>query len=236
MTDLFLAYTGIIAGFNPVVNVGMRSAQDFQETDLSSWFDKLLSSRYSKLSHPSIAKGGEMNNKNHSSGNYGRFFIMIGVSMVLMYLMTYLNSYDILEHAWFSETRLFMTMIMGSVMTVVMLLFMLKMYRNKRANFLIILGAILMFGSGLFLVRSQATVTGVDYMEAMIPHHSIAILTSERSKIEDLRVRELADDIIAAQVREIKEMEWLLEDIKINGVVSTTEEAQQRPVPDFSGE
>jgi hypothetical protein len=159
---------------------------------------------------------------------------MIGVSMVLMYLTTYLNSFDILDHAWFSETRLFMSLIMGSVMTVVMLLFMWKMYHNKTANLAIILGAVLVFTSALFLVRSQTTVTGVDYMEGMIPHHSIAILTSERANIEDLRVRALADEIIAAQVREINEMEWLIEDIKANGIATTSEEAEQRPVPDFA--
>jgi len=119
-----------------------------------------------------------MKNSNHSKGNYGRFFIMIGVSMVLMYLTTYLNSYDILDHARFSETRLFMSLLMGSVMTIVMLVFMWKMYRNTTANILIMIGAVIVFGSSLFLVRSQTTVTEVDYMEAMIPHHSIAILTS----------------------------------------------------------
>ena len=176
-----------------------------------------------------------MENSNQSKGNYGRFFLMIGLSMVLMYLLTYLNSFDILDHAWFSETRLFMSLIMGSVMTIVMLLFMRKMYRNRMANILILIGAIILFGSALYLVRSQVTVTGVDYMEAMIPHHSIAILTSERSQIKDLRVRELADEIIAAQVREIKEMEWLIEDIKTNGIATTEDEADGRPVPDFSG-
>jgi hypothetical protein len=87
----------------------------------------------------------------------------------------------------------------------------------------------------VWLVRSQVTVDGVDYMEGMIPHHSIAILTSERAGIEDLRVRELADEIIEAQRREIKEMEWLIEDIKTNGMAQTQEEADTRPVPDFSG-
>jgi hypothetical protein len=176
-----------------------------------------------------------MENSNQSKGNYGRFFLMIGISMVLMYLLTYLNSFDILDHAWFSETRLFMSLIMGSVMTIVMLLFMRKMYRNRMANILILIGAVILFGSALYLVRSQVTVTGVDYMEAMIPHHSIAILTSERSQIKDLRVRELADEIIAAQVREIKEMEWLIEDIKTNGIATTENEADGRLVPDFSG-
>ena len=73
-------------------------------------------------------------------------------------------------------------------------------------------------------------------MRAMIPHHSIAILTSENAQIEDLRVRELADEIISAQRTEIKEMEWLIDDIAANGVADTPEKAQARPVPDFNGE
>ena len=69
--------------------------------------------------------------------------------------------------------------------------------------------------------------------EGMIPHHSIAILTSERSEIEDVRVRKLADEIIKAQRIEIAEMKWLIEDIEKNGAATTEEEAKQRPVPDF---
>ena len=159
---------------------------------------------------------------------------MIGTSMVVMFFLMYLNSYQLLDHAWFSETRLFMTLIMGTGMMAVMLFFMRAMYANNRVNAAIFIGAGLMLLLSVWLVRSQATVTGVDYMEGMIPHHSIAILTSERAQIEDPRVRELADEIIEAQRREIKEMEWLIEDIKTNGVAETQEEADARPVPDFS--
>ena len=173
--------------------------------------------------------------RNEAGGSYIRFFAMIAAAMVLMFFLMYLNSYRILEHAWFSETRLFMTLIMGASMMVVMLSFMLAMYRRAKANAAIYAGAGLLFILALWLVRSQVTVSGVDYMEAMIPHHSIAILTSERAGIEDPRVRELADEIIAAQRREIKEMEWLIEDIKTNGIASTVEEAKKRPVPDFTG-
>ncbi len=74
-----------------------------------------------------------------------------------------------------------------------------------------------MFAAGLWLVRSQVTVNDVDYMEGMIPHHSIAILTSERAGIRDMRVAELAGEIIEAQRREIREMEWLIADIRDNG-------------------
>lgn len=160
---------------------------------------------------------------------------MIGTSMVAMFFLTYINSYQILDHAWFSETRLFMTLIMGAVMTGIMLAFMLKMYRNARVNAAIFIGAALLLLGAVWLVRSQATVTGVDYMEAMIPHHSIAILTSERAQIEDPRVRELADEIIEAQRREIREMEWLIADIRANGVAASPAEADARPVPEFSG-
>lgn len=171
---------------------------------------------------------------NHNSGSYRRFFIMIVTSMVVMFFLMYLHSYKILAHAWFSETRFFMTLIMGGAMMIIMLSFMLHMYMNKRTNLLIFGGGALLLLAGVWLVRSQITVTGVDYMEGMIPHHSIAILTSERAGIEDARVRKLADEIIKAQRTEIKEMEWLIEDIKQNGVARTEAEANARPIPDFS--
>ena len=175
-----------------------------------------------------------MEQNNSKQGNYLTFFMMIGTSMVAMFFLMYVNSYQIFDHAWFSETRLFMTMIMGAVMMVVMLFFMRGMYTNSRANAAIYIGAVLMLLLAVWLVRSQATVTGVDYMEGMIPHHSIAILTSERARIEDPRVRELADEIIQAQRREILEMEWLIGDINANGVARTEEEADARPVPEFT--
>jgi hypothetical protein len=159
---------------------------------------------------------------------------MIGTSMVVMFFLMYFNSYQILDHFWFSETRLFMNLLMGASMAIIMLAFMRGMYKNQKANLAIFLGSAILFLSALWLVRSQVTVTGVDYMEGMIPHHSIAILTSERAQIEDPRVRELADKIIEAQRREIKEMEWLIEDIKANGLAQSPAESEARPVPDFA--
>jgi FlaA1/EpsC-like NDP-sugar epimerase len=174
------------------------------------------------------------NNQNPSE-KYIKFFAMIGTSMLLMFGLMYVNSYQILDHARFSETRLFMTLIMGGSMMIVMMAYMFGMYQNKKVNIAIFIGAILLILSSIWLVRTQATVSDVDYMEAMIPHHSIAILTSERSNIRDIRVRELADEIIEAQHREIKEMEWLISDIRENGIAASEEEAEARPIPSFSG-
>lgn len=159
---------------------------------------------------------------------------MIATAMIAMFFLMYLNSYQILDHAWFSETRLFMTLIMAGAMMIVMLSFMLDMYGDRITNLAIFIGAGLLLLASVGLVRSQITVSGVDYMEGMIPHHSIAILTSERANIQDLRVRELADEIIDAQRREIREMEWLIADIRANGIAASEAEAEARPVPDFS--
>lgn len=176
-----------------------------------------------------------MGQKRGGQASYWRFFAMIGVSMVVMFVLTYVHSYQLLEHAWFSETRLFMTMIMGAAMMIVMLAFMLGMFDDRRVNTAVFIGAGVMLILSIWLVRSQVTVSGVDYMEGMIPHHSIAILTSERARIKDPRVLQLADQIIEAQRREIREMEWLIADIRANGVAETEEDAKARPVPDFSG-
>ena len=166
--------------------------------------------------------------------SYWRFAAMIAASTAVMFGLMYLNTYA-WEHVRWSETRFYMAFIMGAAMAVVMLSFMLNMYQDSRINSGIFAGAAIVFVLALWLVRSQSTVDDRSYMKAMIPHHSIAIMTSERAGIEDVRVRQLADEIITAQRREIKEMEWLISDIAENDPASTEAEAAARPVPPFEG-
>ncbi|KIZ44803.1 membrane protein containing [Rhodopseudomonas palustris] len=148
---------------------------------------------------------------------YGRFAAMIATSTVIMYGLMYLNTFA-LDHIRYSQTRLWMALLMGAVMAIIMLLFMLRMYENKTTNAVIVVCAAIVFGLSLWLVRSQTTVYDIDYMKAMIPHHSIAIMTSERAHIRDPRVRKLADEIIESQVREIGEMDQLIVDLEKNPV------------------
>ena len=147
--------------------------------------------------------------------SYLRFGAMITASTLLMYILMYLNTFDF-DHVWFSQTRLWMALIMGASMAIVMLLFMWTMYPRKSANIVIFLAGVGVFSGALWLVRSQQTVDDVAYMQAMIPHHSIAIMTSERAHIRDPRVRELANNIIESQVREIGEMERLIANLRRN--------------------
>lgn len=144
---------------------------------------------------------------------YKTFFSMVAASTVVMYALMYLNTYQP-DHIFFSQTRMWMAVIMGAAMAVCMLAFMRKMYADKRKNIAIVASCALLFALALWLVRSQETVDDVSYMKAMIPHHSIAIMTSMRAHIKDPRVRELADKIISAQVREIEEMKQLISDIE----------------------
>ncbi len=167
----------------------------------------------------------------HSSA-YWRFGAMILTSMAAMFVLTYVNSYD-LSHVRWSETRFYMVFVMGAAMAVIMLGFMWRMYRNPAMNVAIVVGSIIVFALAIFLVRSQTTVQDQSWMRAMIPHHSIAILTSERAEIDDVRVKELTREIIEAQRREIAEMEWLISDIEENGPALTQADADARPVPDF---
>ena len=145
--------------------------------------------------------------------SYKLFVGMIATSTAVMYVLMYLNTYA-WDHIWWSETRFYMALLMGATMAMIMLGFMLKMYKNKKANAGIFATSVGVFLGSLWLVRSQETVQDVAWMKAMIPHHSIAILTSERAEISDPRVRKLADEIIEAQRREIAEMKQLIADLE----------------------
>lgn len=140
---------------------------------------------------------------------YPKFFTMLAVSFVVMYVVMYLNTYE-LDHVYFSLTRFYMTCLMIASMAVVMLLFMLKMYKDKKKNFAILSSSFLLFLGSLYLVRAQKPVDDVLWMRAMIPHHSIAILTSERADIKDPEVKRLAESIIKAQRKEIEEMKQMI--------------------------
>ena len=169
------------------------------------------------MQHQSEAMKHSEKEMNHSrKGKYARFLAMVATSTALMFAVSYLNTYAG-DHVFFSETRSYMALLMGATMLVVMLAFMLKMYKDPTKNLMLVAGAAVVFFAALWLVRSQRTVDDVSYMRAMIPHHSIAILTSERAQITDPRVRKLADEIIESQRREIAEMKVLIADLEARG-------------------
>jgi len=175
---------------------------------------------------------GHQGGGDDSRRRYVRFGAMIASSVLVMYLITYLNVFSV-SHIHFSEERVYMALTMGGAMGVEMMAWMWGMYADRRWNVGVIAASVLVAAVATFLSQSQLLVEDGNYMRGMIPHHSIAILTSERAGIRDVRVRALADQIVEAQRREIAEMEWLLQDIAEHGEATTAEQAADRPVPSF---
>ena len=165
-------------------------------------------------------KTGEGHDGTSGGMSYWRFLTMIATSTAVMFGLMYLNTFAV-DHIFFSETRFWMAFVMGASMAVIMLSFMMGMYKDPKKNAAIFAGSAAIFGVALWLVRSQQTVDDVAFMKAMIPHHSIAIMTSERAHIRDPRARELAKKIATAQRREIAEMRYLIADIEENGTRSS---------------
>ncbi len=157
----------------------------------------------------------ETNRMENGKNHYTKFALMLLFSFVAMYITMYFNTYEI-DHVYFSLTRFYMACLGISAMAVIMLLFMKGMYRNKMKNIAVLLSSLILFVSALTLVRTQTPVDDVIYMKAMIPHHSIAILTSKNADIKDPEVRKLADEIIKAQEREIAEMKTLIKRLQSN--------------------
>ena len=148
--------------------------------------------------------------ENKKKNQYTKFVGMLAASFVAMYITMYLNTYE-WDHVWFSLTRFYMVCLGIAAMTIIMFVAMRGMYKNKKKNIAIVLGSIVLFVSALTLVREQkSTVGDVLWMKAMIPHHSIAILTSKRADIKDPEAKKLAEEIIEAQLREIAQMKKII--------------------------
>jgi len=148
--------------------------------------------------------------------SWWRFVAMITTSTIIMIFLMYQLIYS-LDHALFSVNRLIASLVMGCVMTVVMLSFMWPMYKGKGTKIIVLVLAALLGVVLLFVNRNQAVIGDVDFMKSMVPHHSIAINNARKASISDPRVRELADNIIQAQVLEIEAMKRLINDINENG-------------------
>ena len=158
----------------------------------------------------------QKNDKHQMSMGWGKFAAMIATSIFIMFFLMYQLVYTP-DHLMFSVNRFIASLVMGCVMALVMLGFMWSMYKGKTIKVTVLASAAI---AGLFLLginRSQSLIGDVNFMKSMIPHHSIAINNAREAHISDPRVRELADEIIESQVREIAEMKLLLEDIRRNG-------------------
>lgn len=144
------------------------------------------------------------------SATYKKFFLMMGISFLVMYFVMYLNL-SLFSHFYFNINRAYMAALMVAPMGLIMLAFMRGMYKNKKLNLTIFFSSIALFSGVLFMERSQTLVQDKEFMRSMIPHHSSAILVSENADLKDPEVKELAEQIIRSQKEEIAQMKEILE-------------------------
>jgi uncharacterized protein (DUF305 family) len=203
-----------------------RNAPDDQQRAQSATHDE-------QAEHSPESDEQDAQHSKHTMKMYLQFGAMILTSMVVMYFVMFAGSWE-WTHIRFSQSRIFMAITMGGTMGLVMLAWMLGMYKSTKGNIAVVAVSLLFIGGGIALDRTQATVDDASFMRGMIPHHSLAITRSERFQNEDVRVCELAVEISEAQRREITEMDWLIRDIEENGPATTAAEADSRAVPDFA--
>ncbi len=141
--------------------------------------------------------------------SYQKFALMMTISFVIMYAVMFMNVAEF-DHIMLSTTRTYMTLLMVAPMAISMMLFMSAMYENKKANMAIIFGAILVFTGSLYGLRQQVFISDVEYMKAMIPHHSSAIMVSQQATFNDPETKQLSQSIIEAQKREIAQMKQII--------------------------
>ncbi|NNF18284.1 MAG: DUF305 domain-containing protein [Flavobacteriaceae bacterium] len=148
--------------------------------------------------------------KDHNSkSQYVKFGLMMAVSFVIMYAVMFLNA-DVFDHVMLSNTRTYMTILMIAPMAISMMLFMWGMYKDKKLNYIILGGSALLFIATLYGLRQQVFISDVQWMKAMIPHHSSAIMVSQKADLKDPEARKLAKEIIEAQEREIAQMKKMI--------------------------
>ncbi|KAA9325255.1 DUF305 domain-containing protein [Adhaeribacter soli] len=143
------------------------------------------------------------------AGNYKKFALMLALSFLIMYAVMFLNVAET-DHIYLSLSRTYMTLLMVSPMAILMLLMMPMMYKHKKLNRLIMVSALLVFVLTLTFLRKQIPVNDQQYMKAMIPHHSSAIMVSKNADLKDPELKKLSEDIIEAQEKEIRQMKHIL--------------------------
>jgi uncharacterized protein (DUF305 family) len=154
-----------------------------------------------------------MNQAEMKSSSYKNFWITLAISFFIMYSVMFLNMDDS-SHYHTSLTRIYMALLMVAPMAVVMMLMMGKMYPNKKTNLGIMVAGTLVFIISLVALRTQTPISDVQYMKAMIPHHSSAIMVSKRANIKDPEVKKLSEQIIKSQEEEITQMQNIIERMK----------------------
>ena len=141
--------------------------------------------------------------------SYGILGVELAIHFAIMYLVMY-TMIATLDHFYFNLNTAYMTLMMVAPMAIVMLVAMRRMFTSPPANIVVGAVAVTIFVSGFVGMRTQAAVGDREFLRSMIPHHSGAILMCREASLTDPEIIELCRSIVAAQQREIAQMEAIL--------------------------
>lgn len=140
---------------------------------------------------------------------YSLWFMMIGSFIIQILVMSVImtNSY---KNITFSLGKFYMSVIMSLLMGLLeVLMYDIHMHMISLYYYLSLFFMLSIF---IYLYRNQIYIEDKDYLEEMIEHHSMAILTSDGilQKPTSERVKKLAETIISTQEKEIEYMRQLI--------------------------
>lgn len=133
---------------------------------------------------------------------YKNLFRMAAVSFISMFILMYVMV-DVFANVYINVNQFYMAGIMTMPMIIIELLIMRSMYPDRRFNFAVIIGSLIIFVFLLAALRRQDGVCDKQFLRSMIPHHASALLMCEQASIKDPEIKKLCKNIRASQQSEI---------------------------------
>lgn len=137
------------------------------------------------------------------------FFMFIG-SFIIQYLIMSAIMTNNISNITISLGKAYLATIMGLLMVLIEIMMHDMQYSSFNLQYYSIFGGLLLLF--IYLYRVQYAIKDQQYLEEMIEHHSMALLTSNQilKKTDSYNVSKLAKNIIQTQKDEIMEMKGLL--------------------------
>lgn len=142
--------------------------------------------------------------------HYRTFALNLIISAVIMYFVMFTMIYGLSEF-YNNLNMAYMAIMMAAPMGMLMLVMMGSMYNDRRLNLVLLGGFALLFALAYWGMRAQGLVGDRQFLRAMIPHHSGAVLMCERASLKDPEIKQLCSQIIVSQKEEIAKMKAILE-------------------------
>lgn len=155
----------------------------------------------------------EMRPSKHSKKAYVNLILMGVVHIPVMYFIMFAmvdKGGDIYQNL----NTFYMALMMAAPMVALMPFMMKEMYPDKKKNFLVLIGSLIILSGAFFAIRYQSAIGDSQFIRSMIPHHSGAILMCDEANISDGELKSLCRKISSGQRSEIDQMESILKRLK----------------------